>query len=680
MSSTAVCSHCGCTDIDKDPARGDAVCTNCGSVLEDQIIVSEVQFEEHASGGSSVIGQFVSSDGMKAPSLGISFPRGMKRESRTVTFENGRRRIQQLGAQLKLNQHCIDTAFNFYKMAVVKQLTRGRKTAHVTAACLYLVCRTEGTPHMLLDFSDQLQINVYSLGKTYLQLSRELCLNIPAIDPCLYIQRFAHKLEFEDKTHDVSMIALRLVQRMKRDWMHTGRRPSGLCGAALLVAARMSNFNRSVKDIIKVVKVCDTTIRKRLAEFQDTPSSLLTIEEFQNIDLEAEHDPPSFTEGKKRALQAKLNAQLEEKNKLNELTCEVSDIQEEIEKSLQPPKPRGIWAAYAKTSTAAPSTSSPSSSTASPAAVDERTKVEKFLEKETLADCVDDQPMSFFGGPGSMKSESKATAIAPSEVSCTAGPTGNDLGITDAVKECLTDDDVPMNDPDHASGELDLAGIDDEELDLMLLNEDEVKIKTDIWMKENGEFLQAQKEKQERLAREKELEEQNPDKKKRRKHQKRKPTHTTPAASGEEAIVRLIQEKKISTKINYDVLNDLKVQGSRAPKMTSLLKFNKLESNNSVPPALNRLRKPSISPGFIEGKEPSAKKVKLEIEPATEASDVVIESGPVQYTDLKEEELGEDEEDYEEEEDDHLVSAGQLLGRGIDTGYDHDDHDMYDAD
>ena len=58
-----VCVHCGCSDIDKDPARGDAVCTNCGSVLEDQIIVSEVQFQENASGGANVIGQYVSAEG-----------------------------------------------------------------------------------------------------------------------------------------------------------------------------------------------------------------------------------------------------------------------------------------------------------------------------------------------------------------------------------------------------------------------------------------------------------------------------------------------------------------------------------------------------------------------------------------------------------------------------------------
>lgn len=52
-----------------------------------------------------------------------------------------------------------------------------------------------------------------------------------AADPCLYIPRFAHLLEFGEKNHEVSMTALRLLQRMKRDWMHTGRRPSGLCGA-----------------------------------------------------------------------------------------------------------------------------------------------------------------------------------------------------------------------------------------------------------------------------------------------------------------------------------------------------------------------------------------------------------------------------------------------------------------
>lgn len=53
-----------------------------------------------------------------------------------------------VGRQLQMNQHCIDTAYNFYKLAVNKRLTRGRRTNHVVAACLYLVCRTERTPRI----------------------------------------------------------------------------------------------------------------------------------------------------------------------------------------------------------------------------------------------------------------------------------------------------------------------------------------------------------------------------------------------------------------------------------------------------------------------------------------------------------------------------------------------------
>ena len=46
----------------------------------------------------------------------------------------------------------------------------------MAAACLYVVCRQEGKPFMLIDFSDALQINVYQLGAVWLQLCRLLCL------------------------------------------------------------------------------------------------------------------------------------------------------------------------------------------------------------------------------------------------------------------------------------------------------------------------------------------------------------------------------------------------------------------------------------------------------------------------------------------------------------------------
>lgn len=61
--SPKVCKNCGCADIDVDQARGDAVCMGCGSVLEDNVIVSEVEFVETGGGASHAVGRFISAEG-----------------------------------------------------------------------------------------------------------------------------------------------------------------------------------------------------------------------------------------------------------------------------------------------------------------------------------------------------------------------------------------------------------------------------------------------------------------------------------------------------------------------------------------------------------------------------------------------------------------------------------------
>ncbi|KAK4736512.1 hypothetical protein R3W88_000209 [Solanum pinnatisectum] len=63
---------------------------------------------------------------------------------------------------------------------------------------------------------------------------------------------------------------------MKCDWMQTGRKPSGVCGAALYIAALSHGLNRSKSEIIKVVHICEATLTKRLIEFENTESGSLT--------------------------------------------------------------------------------------------------------------------------------------------------------------------------------------------------------------------------------------------------------------------------------------------------------------------------------------------------------------------------------------------------------------------
>jgi transcription factor IIIB subunit 2 len=193
-----------------------------------------------------------------------------------------------------------------FTIAVEKNFVQGRRTTHVVAACLYIACRQEKSQHMLIDFSDALQVNVYTLGTCFLKFRRLLGLKLEILDPALYVYRFAAHLDLDDKANAVALTALRLVGRMKRDWIVAGRRPAGICAAALLIAARAHGFSRHPQDVTRILRVCGLTVATRVKEFENTSSASLTLDQFNKVELQAEADPPIFT--KNRIMEARARA------------------------------------------------------------------------------------------------------------------------------------------------------------------------------------------------------------------------------------------------------------------------------------------------------------------------------------------------------------------------------------
>lgn len=512
------CSNCGSAEIDEDAARGDATCTACGTVLEESIVVTENQFQERAGGsGHTLVGQFVSAERAAANNFN-----GMgSQESREMTYAKGRKVVDELGSQLRINAHCMNTAFNFFKMCVSRNLTRGRNRSSVVAVCLYITCRLENTAHLLLDFSDVTQINVFDLGRNLNFISRALRINLPSTDPCLYIMRFACVLDFGDKQKEVVNLATRLVQRMKRDWMSTGRRPTGICGAALLIAARSMNFNRSISDIVRVVHISESVIRKRLDEFSQTPSGSLTIDEFSTVDLEHSEDPPAYREARRRAREEQLRKEAEQADAMrDQLGVMEADVEAALDKKR---KEKFSKSQYAKLI----SVGLDSENSGLEKAAEEMVREEVI---KAVFDAAEDEPCS-------SNTLERFDKYRPSLES---------LGIrrsADTSQTTHSSTDIPVIDLEDE--------ISDTEIDSYILTESEVAIKTDYWMKANGEVMKAIEE------RRKEREENGEVKKKRKSTRKADTTCSTAAM----AVEKVIAEKKLSNKINYEMLKDLESYG-----------------------------------------------------------------------------------------------------------------------
>ncbi|KAI4804136.1 hypothetical protein KUCAC02_025777, partial [Chaenocephalus aceratus] len=107
---------------------------------------------------------------------------------------------------------------------------------------------------------------------------------------------------------------------------------------------------------------------------------------------------------------------------------------------------------------------------------------------------------------------------------------------------------LQADDGDAESGELDLSGIDDTEIELYLLSDTEIKVKTALWMADNSDYLKEQKEKEAKIAKEKAL---GIYKERKPKGPKRKYPPIS-ASTADEAIGKMLEQKKISSKINYD--------------------------------------------------------------------------------------------------------------------------------
>lgn len=100
-TNTIQCKSCGGTDFDDFCESGDRACALCGTVLQENGIVSTIQFSE-SGGSSNVVGQFVSGDKGR-PSGGGAGGRGRgrfghSRDSRETTIQNGKKKILQARA------------------------------------------------------------------------------------------------------------------------------------------------------------------------------------------------------------------------------------------------------------------------------------------------------------------------------------------------------------------------------------------------------------------------------------------------------------------------------------------------------------------------------------------------------------------------------------------------------
>jgi transcription initiation factor TFIIIB Brf1 subunit/transcription initiation factor TFIIB len=286
-SSTAqFCPRCKTYTAIYDEEHLHVACTSCFIVIEDGVLQANMEFQEGESGPARPVGSYISTKHARA------IPGQHHRDALT---EEAKTKMTRWAGQMEppLHKTTIASALRYYQLAVEKKFTRGRRLEYTLGVCMYAACRDE-IPRLINDFVAVADLNPFVFVVTLLHFSNKVQKLQKLVDPALYIPRFASLLDFGEKTAEIASTAERIVARMKRDWIHQGRRPSGVSGAALIIAARIHGFERTKNEIASVVRVGGPTIASRLDEFNGTDSASLSVNEFFSFDLPDEADPPCY--------------------------------------------------------------------------------------------------------------------------------------------------------------------------------------------------------------------------------------------------------------------------------------------------------------------------------------------------------------------------------------------------
>ena len=81
---------------------------------------------------------------------------GFNGDSRRLRLAKGEKMVEGIASKLSLRTLIVDAGKRYYRLAFEKNFIQGRNTNEIAGVCLYIACRREKTPHLLIDFSDVL--------------------------------------------------------------------------------------------------------------------------------------------------------------------------------------------------------------------------------------------------------------------------------------------------------------------------------------------------------------------------------------------------------------------------------------------------------------------------------------------------------------------------------------------
>jgi len=265
------------------------VCLNCGSADSERIIddsprraftQEEIQKRKSNERVYSPIGPRTIIRGSRdargtllSPKYKSKFNRLAKiHRSLTTSFERNLwialPNLQRLQKRLGIPDTVAEDALRIYTETVKKKLTMGRSIDTLLSASIFCALRVHGIPRTIEEITKVAQIPKKKVIKSYrlilMEVLPHLNLKVQHFGPIRYVDKFNDELKLSMQCRNT---AVKIIESAQESGFNSaGKDPKGIAAAAIYIGSKKCSENRTQKEISKLARVTEVTLRMRVKD------------------------------------------------------------------------------------------------------------------------------------------------------------------------------------------------------------------------------------------------------------------------------------------------------------------------------------------------------------------------------------------------------------------------------
>lgn len=277
-------SHCM-----EDPKRGMTVCTQCGLVLEKQVISEQSEWRTFADSDKSGpdpnrvgaaehyllndIGDLSTVIGAKDSSKLSNLQRSTGSANLNDKLRKGIRDITNYGQRLNLTKDVQNCSGELFKELTTKKEMKGKNGLCMVAVCIYMAAKQCKCDRPLSELCQMLNVGPKSVRKIHTEVCKLRAkgeLNIPQLTRGhglkqrsteeIFAMRYSNDLKLDIETKKTLK---KVMRQIVADGCLAGKKPNTIAAAGIYLTCQVSkneNQRRSYKEIAVVAKISEHTI------------------------------------------------------------------------------------------------------------------------------------------------------------------------------------------------------------------------------------------------------------------------------------------------------------------------------------------------------------------------------------------------------------------------------------